>query len=147
MVGCSPNIEPLVMPPSARQQIIRKHGHLIAAYLAPAHVLGGQLQHLFLELRIAAGMYRQQPCRIHSIADLVENTAPDGCDHSGAALWKDNRLIAEYEDDMNGKPTKERRTISKITPNSFTVIIEIAIGDAPLRPVITIEYEREGAAD
>lgn len=76
-----------------------------------------------------------------------ENTAPDGCDHSGLAIWKDNRLIAEYEDDMDGKPTKERRTISKITPNSFTVVIEMAIGDAPLRPAITIEYEREGAGD
>jgi hypothetical protein len=72
-----------------------------------------------------------------------ESTAPDGCDHSGAALWKDNRLIAEYEDDMDGKPTKERRTISKITRNSFTVVIEMAIGDAPLRRAITIDYERE----
>lgn len=76
-----------------------------------------------------------------------ENTAPDGCDHSGAARWKDNRLIAEYEDDMDGKPTKERRTISRITPNSFTVVIEVAIGDAPLRPAITIEYERQGTGD
>jgi hypothetical protein len=76
-----------------------------------------------------------------------ENTAPDGCDHSGAALWKDNRLIAEYEDDLDGKPTKERRTISKITPHSFTVVIEMAIGDAPLRPAITIEYERKGTGD
>lgn len=49
-----------------------------------------------------------------------ENTAPDGCADSGAVLWKDNLLIAEYEGDMDGKPTKERRTISKITPNSFT---------------------------
>jgi hypothetical protein len=71
-----------------------------------------------------------------------ENTAPNGCDHSGAALWKDNRLIAEYRDDMDGKPTRERRTISNITPNSFTVVIEMAIGDAPLRPAITIEYVR-----
>jgi hypothetical protein len=76
-----------------------------------------------------------------------ENTAPDGCDHSGAALWKDNRLIAEYEDGMDGKPTKERRTIFGITPNSFTVVIEMAIGDAPLRPAITIKYEREGTGD
>ena len=76
-----------------------------------------------------------------------ENTAPDGCDRSGAALWKDNRLIAEYEDDMDGKQTKERRTISKITSKSFTVVIEVAIGDAPLRPAITIEYEREGTGD
>ena len=76
-----------------------------------------------------------------------ENTAPDGCDHSGAALWKDNRLIAEYADDMDGKPTRERRTISEITPNSFTVVIEMALGDAPLRPAITMEYEREGAGD
>jgi UrcA family protein len=73
-----------------------------------------------------------------------ENTAPDGCDDSGAVLWKDNRLIAEYEDDMDGEPTKERRTISKITSDSFTVVIEVAIGDAPLRPAITIEYQREG---
>lgn len=73
-----------------------------------------------------------------------ENTAPHGCDHSGAAVWKDNRLIAEYQDEMNGKPTKERRTISNITPNSFTVVIEMAVGDAPLRPAIKIEYEREG---
>lgn len=76
-----------------------------------------------------------------------ENTAPSGCDHSGAALWKDNRLIAEYEDDTNGKPTKERRTIFNITSNSFTVVIEMAIGDAPFRPAITIEYEREGTSD
>jgi hypothetical protein len=75
-----------------------------------------------------------------------ENTAPDGCDHSGAALWKDNRLIAEYQDDMDGKPTKERRTISNITPNSFTVVIEMAVGDAPLRPAIKIQYEREGTS-
>lgn len=75
-----------------------------------------------------------------------ENTAPDGCDHSGAALWKDDRLIAEYQDDMDGKPTKERRTISNITQNSFTVIIEMAVGDAPLRPAIKIEYEREGTS-
>lgn len=74
-----------------------------------------------------------------------ENTAPDGCDHSGMAFWKDGRLIAEYEDDLEGRPTKERRTISKITPNSFTVVIEMAIGDGPLKPAITIEYEREGA--
>lgn len=72
-----------------------------------------------------------------------ENTAPDGCDHSGAAIWKDSRLIAEYEDDLDGKRTKERRTISRITANSFTVVIEMAVGDAPLRPAITIEYERE----
>lgn len=71
-----------------------------------------------------------------------ENTAPDGCDHSGAALWNDNRLIAEYRDDLAGKPTRERRTISNITPNSFKVVIEMAIGEAPLRPAITIEYER-----
>lgn len=45
---------------------------------------------------------------------------------------------------MDGKPNTERRTISKITPNSFTVVIEMAIGDASLRPAITIEYEREG---
>lgn len=76
-----------------------------------------------------------------------ENTTPDGCDHSGAALWKDNRLIAEYYDDMDGKPTQERRTISRITPNSFTVVIEMAIGGAPLRPAITIEYEREATGD
>ena len=71
-----------------------------------------------------------------------ENTAPEGCDDSGAVIWKNNRLITEYEDEMDGKPTKERRTISNITPNSFTVVIEMAIGDAPLRPAIKIEYER-----
>ena len=76
-----------------------------------------------------------------------ENTATDGCDHSGVARWKDNRLIAEYEDDMDGKPTRERRTISGITPDSFTVVIEMAIGDTPLRPAIMIEYERQGAGD
>lgn len=76
-----------------------------------------------------------------------ENTAPDGCDHSGAAVWKDDRLVAEHEDDMDGKPTRERRTISRITPNSFTVVIEMAIGDAPLRPAITIEYVRKGSSD
>lgn len=72
-----------------------------------------------------------------------ENTSPDGCDDSGAVFWKGDRLIAEYDDDMDGKPTKERRTISNITPNSFTVVIEMAIGDAPLRPAIRIEYQRE----
>lgn len=76
-----------------------------------------------------------------------ENTAPDGCDDSGAVRWKDDRLIAEYEDDLDGKPTKERRTISNIKPNSFTVVIEMAIGDAPLRPAITIEYRREDTGE
>jgi hypothetical protein len=75
-----------------------------------------------------------------------ENTAPDGCDDSGAALWKDDRLVAEYEDDMDGKPTKERRTISNITPDSFTVVIEMALGDGALRPAITIEYRRKTRA-
>ena len=72
-----------------------------------------------------------------------ENTAPDGCDDSGAVHWKDDRLVTNYDGDMNGKPTKERRTISKVTPNSFTVVIEVALGDAPLRPAITVEYQRE----
>ena len=72
-----------------------------------------------------------------------ENTAPNGCDDSGRTLWTGNRLIAEYQDDMDGKPTRERRTIFNSTANSFTVLIELAIGDAPLQPAITIEYERK----
>ena len=73
-----------------------------------------------------------------------ENTTPNGCDNSGAARWQDHRLVAEYEDEMDAKPTRERRTISRITPNSFTVVIEMAVGGAPLRPAITMEYERQG---
>lgn len=76
-----------------------------------------------------------------------ENTAPDGCDDSGTVAWKGDRLIAEYEDVMDGMPTRERRTIADITPTSFTVVIEMAIGDAPLRPAIKIEYQRERPRD
>ena len=76
-----------------------------------------------------------------------ENTARDGCADSGAVLWKDNNLVADYEGDTNGKLTKLRRTISKITPNSFTVVIEMAIGDAPLKREITVDYERARTGD
>jgi hypothetical protein len=72
-----------------------------------------------------------------------ENTARDGCADSGAVHWTGDRLVADYRGEANGKPTKLRRTISAITPNSFTVVIEMGIGDAPLRPEITVVYERE----
>ena len=75
-----------------------------------------------------------------------ENTDPDGCGDSGAVVWKDDRLVTEYESETNGKRTKERRTISEITPHSFTVVIELAVGDAPLRPAITVEYQRQGTS-
>lgn len=76
-----------------------------------------------------------------------ENTARDGCADSGAVRWEGDRLIADYTGEANGKPTKLRRTISEITPTSFKVVIEMAIGDAPLRPEITVIYERERARD
>jgi hypothetical protein len=72
-----------------------------------------------------------------------ENTARDGCADSGAVHWTGDRLVADYRGEANGKPTKLRRTISAITPNSFTVVIEMAIGDAQLRPQITVVYERD----
>lgn len=71
-----------------------------------------------------------------------ENTARDGCADSGAVDWEGDRLVADYTGEANGKPTKLRRTISEITPNSFKVVIEMASGDAPLRPEITVFYER-----
>lgn len=76
-----------------------------------------------------------------------ENTARDGCADSGAVRWEGDRLIADYAGEANGKSTKLRRTISEITPDSFTVVIEMAIGNAPLRPEITVVYERERTGD
>jgi hypothetical protein len=71
-----------------------------------------------------------------------ENTARDGCADSGAVRWEGDRLVADYKGEANGKPTKLRRTISEITPDSFKVVIEVAIGDAPMGPEITVHYER-----
>ena len=76
-----------------------------------------------------------------------ENTARDGCADSGAVRWEGDRLIADYTGEANGKPTKLRRTISEITPNSFRVVIEMAIGNAPMQPEITVIYERERTRD
>lgn len=76
-----------------------------------------------------------------------ENTARDGCADSGAARWEGDRLIADYTGEANGKPTRLRRTISEITPNSFRVVIEMAIGDAPMQPEITVIYQRERTRD
>lgn len=76
-----------------------------------------------------------------------ENTARDGCADSGAVRWESDRLIADYTGEANGKPTRLRRTISEITPNSFKVVIEMAIGNAPLRREITVIYERERKRD
>ena len=71
-----------------------------------------------------------------------ENTARDGCADSGAVHWQGDRLVADYTGEANGKPTKLRRTISEITPQSFKVVIEV-IGDGPMRPQITVFYERK----
>ncbi len=72
-----------------------------------------------------------------------ENTARDGCADSGAVRWEGDRLIADYVGEANGKRTRLRRTLAKITPNSFTVVIDAASGTGPLRPEITVVYERE----
>jgi hypothetical protein len=72
-----------------------------------------------------------------------ENTARDGCADSGAVRWEGDRLIADYTGEANGKPTELRRTISEITPTSFKVVIEMATGNAPMRPEITVIYTRE----
>jgi hypothetical protein len=71
-----------------------------------------------------------------------ENTARDGCADSGALRWENDKLIADYTGEQNGKTTKLRRTIGEITPDSFTVVIEVAIGNAPMEPEITVVYER-----
>jgi len=76
-----------------------------------------------------------------------ENTARDGCADSGAVRWEGDRLVADYAGEANGKRTKLRRTISEVTPHSFKVVIEMAIGNAPLRPAITVIYERERPRD
>lgn len=76
-----------------------------------------------------------------------ENTARDGCADSGAVRWEGDRLVADYTGEANGKPTKLRRTISEITPNSFRVVIERAIGNAPLQPELTVIYERDRMSD
>jgi hypothetical protein len=75
-----------------------------------------------------------------------ENTAPAGCADSGLLKWEGAELVTEYEGDSAGQPTRIRRVISDVTPDSFTARMDLSIGGQPMKRAITITYKRSGPA-
>ncbi len=71
---------------------------------------------------------------------------PRGCGDVGAGNWEGDNFVFQGEIDMGpqGK-MKVRETSSNITKDSFDFMIEAATGDAPMKKMMTIKYERMAA--
>jgi hypothetical protein len=74
-----------------------------------------------------------------------ENRAPGGCADSGLLKWSAGTLVADYDSSTNGQPTRVRRTIREVTPDSFTVAMDMSMERAPMKRAVTITYKREKA--
>lgn len=73
-----------------------------------------------------------------------DSLSPNGCDPMGTGHWDGNNLVFTSEMDMGDQgKMKIRESYADITADSFTFIMESAMGDAPMTKMMSIKYERE----
>ncbi len=75
-----------------------------------------------------------------------DNASPNGCEAGGTMKWQGDDLVGTMETTMAGEKAKLSETYSKITPNSFTYTLDMAIGAAETKRMMTIEFTRAGTA-
>jgi hypothetical protein len=79
-----------------------------------------------------AAMYRQVWC---------DNMSPNGCDTFNGH-WESGNLVFDGTANAQGNAMKLRSTYSAIAINSFVYTLEASVGDAPMKKMMTIKYER-----
>jgi hypothetical protein len=73
-----------------------------------------------------------------------DNLGP--CSSQGIGNWEGDNLVFNSEVKMNGQTSKMRQTYSDITPNSYKFLIEMGEPSGELKPWMTLNYKRAGAA-
>jgi hypothetical protein len=83
-----------------------------------------------------SGMYRRVWC---------DSDAPT-CDASGTGNWEGDNLVFTSAGEYGGQKYQTKETFIDIKPDSFTFQLDMAIGDQPLKRVMTITYTKVGEA-
>jgi hypothetical protein len=68
----------------------------------------------------------------------------DACAVRGTAHWDGATFVNDYEEPLNGMPTKLQDVFSNMTPTSIKLVAGIPGEDPALRPLITTRYQRAG---
>jgi hypothetical protein len=74
-----------------------------------------------------------------------DNLGP--CSTQGTGTWEGDKLVFNSEGKMNGQAFKMRQTYSDITPNSYKFLIEMSDQSGEMKPWMTLNYKRAGAAE
>ena len=71
---------------------------------------------------------------------------PRGCGDMGSANWDGSNFIVTNDMQMEKGKMHVRETFSNISHDSFDFMIEAGMGDAPLKKMMSIHYQRASAA-
>ena len=70
------------------------------------------------------------------------NDPASPCEVRGSAHWEGDEFVNDYEESLNGKPTKSEDRWIHITPNSHTLVASMEMGNGTWRPLITTTASR-----
>jgi len=70
----------------------------------------------------------------------------DACALRGTAHWDGATFVNDYQEPINGMPTKLQDVFSGITGSSFKLVAGVPGEDPKFRPLITTVYRRATAA-
>lgn len=68
------------------------------------------------------------------------------CDASGSGNWEGENLVFTSAGEYGGKKYQTKETFVDIKPDSFTFQLDMAMGDEPLKRVMTMTYTKTGPA-
>jgi len=71
---------------------------------------------------------------------------PNGCGTVGKGKFDGNNFVFENVIDMGSTKMRVRQTFSNFTPTSHDVLMEASMGDAPLKKMMEMHYERATGA-